>query len=289
MPLVAVPNVSEGGDPHVVALLAGAVELRARVLDVHSDNVHGRSVVTATGAAEELVGAMVELAAVAREHLDLRTHRGVHPRLGVLDVCPFVPYGDTTLEEAIGAARSAAGRIAATAGIPTYLYGAAARREKTTDLTNLRRGGLSSLARRALTDLPPDHGSSRISPSTGIACVGARGPLIAFNVWLDCPAGSAREIAAEVRTSGGGPPGIRALGFDMGEGRSQVSMNLPEPEVTGVDTAFVLVRKAAEERGCKPLRTEIVGLVPERHRPHPDAEAARLLDPPGRSLESAIR
>jgi glutamate formiminotransferase len=289
MALVAVPNVSEGTDLHVVDLLVRSVELRARVLDVQSDGIHGRSVVTATGSPEGLVEGMVGLAVAARENLDLQTHQGVHPRLGVLDVCPFVPHEDTTLEEAIEAAQSAGKAIADAAGIPVYLYGAAARRTETTHLADLRRGGLASLAQRALTNLPPDHGSPRISISTGVVCVGARGPLIAFNVWLNCPVHYAHEIAAEVRTSGGGPSGIRALGFDMGEGRSQVSMNLTQPESTSIGAAFAAVRNAADARGCEPLRTEIVGLVPERYRPHPDTEAARLLDPPGRSLESAIR
>jgi glutamate formiminotransferase / 5-formyltetrahydrofolate cyclo-ligase len=282
--LVMIPNVSEGRSENRLRALAAAVRKQgARVLDVHSDPVHNRSVLTVTGDDADLVNASSALALEASA-IDLTIHEGVHPRLGGLDVCPFVPHLDD-MRRAIAAAHAAGHAIAANANLPVYFYGAAALRQAAAELPRLRQGGLERLIRRARDGFTPDVGPQEIDPARGVVCVGARGPLIAFNVWLRADSATARNIAAAVRSSSGGQPGIRALGLRIDDSLSQVSMNLVDPEVTGIDAAFEAVRAAAAERGYEVHATEIVGLVPKRYMPDPDAQAARLLVTPGRCLD----
>lgn len=287
-PLIAVPNVSEGRRRHVIDDLSEAVvKAGARVLDVHRDAAHNRSVFTISGREEELVEAAPGLARACHV-LDLTTHSGVHPRLGVLDVFPFVIL-DEEPGALIACARRAATAIWEAARIPVYLYGEAALRQETSALPDIRAGGLARLRERAGRDLPPDVGSSPIDPRYGVVCVGARPPLIAFNVWLNAPHGVAQNIAARVRSRSGGSPGIRALGLELDSQKSQVSLNLTSPDVTGIDDAFAQVASWAKKEGASIIGTEIVGLPLERHLPDPKREAARLLMEPGRSLESVLR
>lgn len=285
--LLAVPNVSEGRDERRIAafsdVLTGA---DAHVLDVHSDEVHNRSVITLTAPAPVLPDALARLAASTR-YIDLTRHHGVHPRLGGLDVCPIVAH-DEPMVVAVEVARATAAAIGDAARLPVYLYGAAATRGETRELPSLRRGGLPGLIERARTGLRPDAGPAAIDPHRGVVCVGARSELIAFNIWIRGDMGAAQQLAAAVRSAGGGPPGIRALGFAMGEGRAQVSMNLVDPATTGIDDAFAAVAHAARDLDVVIEATEIVGLVRERYLPAPGNEAARLLIEPGRSLELAL-
>lgn len=284
--LVAVPNVSEGRDASRIAALAASVTASgARVLDVHTDAVHNRSVITAVADPAHLVAAMAALAR-ATTAIDLTAHSGAHPRLGALDVCPFVVDGDAA-SAAVAAARSAGAAIAETAGMPVYLYGLAATRPECESLPALRRGGLARLIERSETGLPPDFGSTPIDPRRGVVCVGARGPLIAFNVWLRADVLTARRIAARVRAALGGA-GVRTLGLDVGNGLTQVSMNLTDPDRAGVDVAYRAAAAGAAAEGAPVHGTELVGLPPERYLPAPDAEAARLLIEPGRSLERVL-
>ena len=286
-PLIAVPNVSEGRDAKVVEdLRVAPTRAGARVLDVHSDAIHNRSVFTLAGGEEELVNAAGELARACHV-IDLTTHTGVHPRLGALDIFPILVLDGPA--RAVAAADRAAATIWATAGFPVYLYGEAARRETTRNLPDIRTGGLDRLARRATEDLPPDVGDANFDPRWGVVCVGARPPLIAFNVWVEAPLETARQIAAGVRSRGGGPPGIRALGLPRDHKTSQVSLNLVAPEKTGIDRAFAEIARRAEAEGVVIRGTEIVGLPLERHLPDPKREAARLLIEPSRSLESVLR
>lgn len=288
MGLIAVPNISEGRRTGRIAAAVKTVESSgARVLDVHSDPVHNRSVLTVTAGAEGLRSSMAELAR-SLTYIDLRVHRGVHPRLGGLDVCPIVPFR-APMTEAVRLARMIGEKIADLAGLPVYFYGAAALRPETRELPDLRRGGLEGLIERADGGLVPDAGPCRIDPRYGVVCVGARTCLIAFNVWLDCDEATAKRIASKVRTTGGGPPGIRALGFAMeGRSSSQVAMNLTDPDATGIEAAFAAVAGAATEAGAALAGTEIIGLVPERYLPVPGGPATRLLKEPARSLESAL-
>ena len=215
--LVAVPNVSEGRDRTAIARLAESIEdAGGRVLDVHSDVVHNRTVFTAAGDGPTLVAAMAALARSACA-IDLTRHAGVHPRLGVLDVCPFV-VDDANVADVVDAARAAGAAIWEEAGIPVYLYGYAATRRECEHLPALRQGGTARLAERSETGLPPDFGTTPVDPRRGVACVGARDVLIAFNVWLRADAGAARSIAREVRSTLGSA-GVRALGLDLGNGQ----------------------------------------------------------------------
>ncbi|MFN2609095.1 MAG: glutamate formiminotransferase [Acidimicrobiales bacterium] len=234
--LECVVNVSEGRRPDVVAALAAAGG--RCLLDVHSDPHHHRTVLTLAGGAD-LEAAVAAVAAEAVRRLDLGDHVGAHPRLGVVDVVPFVPLGDATLADAVGAR----GRFATWAGadlaLPSFLYGP--------------ERSLPEVRRRAFVDLPPDAGPAEPHPSAGAACVGARGVLVAYNVWLAAGAdvAEAREVAAAVRG-----PSVRALGLDVG-GRAQVSMNLLDPGLVGPAAAFDAVAARARVAGA-----ELVGLVP---------------------------
>jgi glutamate formiminotransferase len=284
MTLLAVPNVSEGRSPVRIRGFADAVTATgARVLDVHSDAVHNRTVLTVAGPTTNVEAAMLALC-VACSYIDLTRHEGVHPRLGGLDVCPIVPH-EATMEEAVAAAHRVGKIIHARTGLPVYFYGDAALRKATRLLPDLRRGGLTTLMKRAENDLPPDLGDG-IDKRRGVVCVGARGLLIAFNVVLEAPFEVARRVASGVRASAGGLPGVRALAFPLEGGRVQVSMNLGDPDATGIDRAFGEIARQARSEGASIVGTEIIGLVPERFLPK--GEAARLLLKPSRSLESVL-
>lgn len=288
MSLIAVPNVSEGRDAALLGKFKESIKSAgALLLDVHSDEVHNRAVFTASGSDSELIDAMTRLAQACLA-IDFASHRGVHPRLGPLDVCPFVPQS-TDMERAVDAARAAAKSISSSTGIPVYLYGAAAFREETRSLPSIRSGGLEELVRRAAQGLGPDVGPQEIDPQRGVVCVGARPPLIAFNIWLRGSGAAAEAVAARVRTAGGGPEGIRALGWSMSESLAQVSMNLVAPDQTGIDRAWDEVARWCRHENLDIVATELVGLVPERYLPDPNKEAARLLIEPGRSLETALQ
>jgi glutamate formiminotransferase / 5-formyltetrahydrofolate cyclo-ligase len=287
MVLIAVPNLSEGTDPEMLRSLRVAVHRGgARVLDVHTDAVHNRSVLTLTGTSEELVDSLSRLGAAAAA-IDMKTHTGVHPRLGGLDVCPIVPHSEP-MQLAIETAHRTGRAIAERAGTPVYFYGYAASRPEARELPALRKGGLKTLQRRAEEGFSPDAGPAHIDSSRGVVCVGARDVLIAFNVWITAQASEAKQISARIRESAGGLPGVRALGLAVAPRVGQVSMNLTRPDVVGIDEAFEATSRAAREVGAEILATEIVGLVPRRFMPDTDAQAARLLMKPGRSLESAL-
>ena len=286
MRFLAIPNISEGRDhARIASLVRGIEAAHARVLDVHSDEVHHRTVITAAGSPEELVAAMAALAEGCLA-MDLREHDGVHPRVGVLDVCPIVPL-DAPIEAAVELAHQTGEAIARRAGLPVYFYDDASPRVPQLDLPSIRRGGLATLAKRARASFPPDLGGRAIDPAHGVVCIGARGTLIAFNVFIDANIETARAIASAIRTAAAG--NLRTLGLDMGDGTAQVSMNLVAPVELGVDAAFQLVAAQAAKAHANIVATELVGLVPERFQPDPKGKAARLLVKPGRSLEAALR
>jgi glutamate formiminotransferase len=290
MTFIAVPNLSEGRDDLLIARFAEAAA-EATVLDLHRDTDHNRTVLTMAGEESELVAGLTALASAALA-IDLTAHDGIHPWVGALDVCPIVPLGEVseaTLRDAARVADGVGRRIGLEVGLPVYLYGSAAKREETRSLPLLRSGGLAALRERAARGLVPDYGPLEIDVRSGVVCVGARGPLIAFNVMLDTDVEIARRIAARVRSRSGGPHGIRALGLWLdSKNLAQVSMNLVEPERTGIDQAFDAVANEAEVRGVTIVGTELIGLPPARFMPDPKCEAARLLIEPGRSLEEAM-
>ncbi len=287
MPLIAVPNVSEGRDGERIRKMADALRATgASLLDVHSDPLHHRSVFTLTAAERALPAVLTRLAVHSLE-IDLTLHTGVHPRLGGLDVCPIVPH-DHPMQRAVDTAHAVGASIYAATDLPVYFYGKAATRAESRELPDIRRGGLERLIRRAVAELPPDLGHD-IDPRRGVVCVGARETLIAFNVQLRADMPITRSIAASIRASRGGPPGVRALAFPIDDDVFQISMNLTRPQLTGIDAAFDAVDELARGFGAEVLSTEIVGLVPARYLPDPKRQAARLLKQPDRCLEARMR
>lgn len=265
--LECVPNVSEGRDRRAVERLAEAVRATpgVRLVDVHMDPDHHRSVLTFLGAPGDVERAAVSLAAAVARSVDMRAHRGIHPRLGALDVLPFVPLRALTMAEAVEIARRAGRAIALAHDLPVYFYGAAATSPARRLLPAIRAGEYEGLPEK-LADPAwrPDAGPARFNPRLGATAVGARAPLVAFNVWLDSPdVQVARAIARVVRESSGGLPGVQALGVPLARrGLVQVSMNLLDYRRTSLARAFDAVEAEASRRGVAVRRGELVGLAP---------------------------
>jgi glutamate formiminotransferase / 5-formyltetrahydrofolate cyclo-ligase len=287
LPLESVPNVSEGRDAATVAALAAAFSSGgARLLDVHSDPDHHRSVFTIVGGDAAIVESLVTGIAGSVERIDLRRHDGVHPRVGAADVVPIVPLRPVDMERAKSVALTVAARVGDELGLPVFLYGesAAGRRP-----AFFRRGGPDELQRRVdAGELAPDFGPSRLDPAAGAVLVGARRPLVAFNVDLATDdVDVARAVAAGVRESSGGLPGVQALGLLLARsGRAQVSMNLLDIDKTPLHEVVARVRAEAEARGVEVAGGELVGLLPGSVVAQA-ATAALALDelPPDRVLE----
>jgi len=260
-PLESVPNFSEGRDRATIDALAEALGGSARLLDVHADADHNRSVFTLVGSAEELVAALLTGIACARELIDLRRHEGAHPRIGVADVVPVVALEPDDLERARSAALVLAERVGVELGLPVFLYGELAAGRGP---AFFRRGGLEELGRRLEGgELRPDFGPARLDDRAGGVLIGARQPLIAFNVNLRGSLEAAREIAAVVRERGGGFPGVRALGFELpSAGLVQVSMNVEEPEAAPLHEIVERIEREAAARGAEVAGSELVGLMP---------------------------
>jgi len=260
-PLESVPNFSEGRDRATIDALAEALGSRARLLDVHADEDHNRSVFTLVGSEDELVEALLLGIACARERIDLRRHEGAHPRIGAADVVPLVALVPEDLGRAREAALRLAERVGGELGLPTFLYG-----ELGADRgpAFFRRGGPEELQRRIdAGDVTPDFGPARLDERAGGVLVGARRPLIAFNVNLRGSLDAAREIAGLVRERDGGFPGVRALGLDLPRtGLVQVSMNVEDFEAAALHEIVARVEQAAAERRAEVVGSELVGLMP---------------------------
>ena len=263
-----VPNVSEGRRPEIVHALRTAVaSVRgATLLDYSSDPSHNRSVFTLVGEADALHGAVLRLVDVAVRHIDLRTtDRGAHPRIGAVDVVPFIPLAGSVMADCVTLAQDTARSIADTFGVPVYLYEEAATRPERQRLESIRRGEFEGLAARMRTaEWQPDYGPSTPHLSAGATVVGARRPLIAFNVDLESATlDDARHIASVVRESSGGLRSVKALGLWLPHrGRAQVSMNLTDFTTTSVAVAFDAVVQAATARGVGVRESELIGLIP---------------------------
>jgi glutamate formiminotransferase len=259
-----VPNFSEGRDQAVLDALVAAVARHAvHVLDVQRDPDHHRSVITFAGAPDVVSQAMLSAAAAAVSLISLERHQGVHPRLGAVDVVPFVPVHDMTLAECAELARDFGRRAAVELDMPVYLYEAAALRPERRALPLVRGTGYEWLKTAIAHDssLTPDFGPSRIGPA-GAMIVGARRPLIAFNLYLStADIQIARSIAQAIRERDGGLPGVRALGLMVGV-RAQVSCNLVDFRRTTLTTLAESVRREATSRGVSVVETELVGLAP---------------------------
>jgi glutamate formiminotransferase len=262
--LEAVPNVSEGRDPALIEAIGSAFARHAMLLDVHSDADHHRSVFTLAGPDEALVSSLVEGVAVAVELVDLRRHTGVHPRVGAADVVPLVPLVPGELDRAAVAARTVAARIGGELGLPVFLYGEVGSGRRP---AFFRRGGLDELRRRVdAGELVPDEGPSRVDARSGAVLVGARHVLVAYNLDLATDdVAVAMSIAAAVRESTSGMPGLQAIGLQLtGSGRLQVSMNVIDLERAPVHEVVERVRREAASHGVAVVAGELVGLVPER-------------------------
>jgi len=262
LPLESVPNVSEGRDAAAVAAIGEAFGGVARLLDVHADADHHRSVFTVVGGEDALIDALLNGIRRARELIDLRRHAGVHPRIGAVDVVPIVPIAPGDLQRAADAALLLAERIGGDLALPVFLYGEVGGGRGP---AFFRRGGTAELARRLRDgELAPDFGPGALDPAAGGVIVGARRPLIAFNVNLRSEdVEVAKVIASVVRESGGGFPGVRALGLALPlAGCVQVSMNVEDWEAAALHEIVARVSEEAERRGVGVIGSELVGVMP---------------------------
>jgi glutamate formiminotransferase len=278
-----VPNFSEGRRPAVIDAIVAAFRDRPGVhlLDSRADPDHNRLVVSLVGDPVPLQEVLLDAARTAVQMIDLRKHRGAHPRIGAVDVVPFVPVRNITLEECVLIAREFAGRFARELHVPVYLYEAAALRADRRNLEHVRKGQFEALVSEGMAgeDRAPDAGPGAVHPSAGATAVGARPFLVAFNVNLESrDIEAARAIARKIRTSGGGLPNVKAVGISLeARGMVQVSINLTDYRITPIERVFAAVRDEAGRLGIEIAASEIYGLVP----------AAALIDAARASLKLA--
>ncbi len=262
LPLEAVPNFSEGRDRATIDAIGEALAARARLLDVHSDEDHNRSVYTLVGSEEELLAALLAGIACARERIDLRRHEGAHPRIGAADVVPLVPIREADTKRARTAALELARRVGEELALPVFLYADLAPGRGP---AFFRRGGPDELQRRIdAGELAPDFGPALLDERVGGVLVGARPPLIAFNVNMDGDdLDAAREVARSVRERDGGLPGVRALGLRLPRaGHVQVSLNVEDSTASPLHEVVAAVQREATARGLHVTGAELVGLLP---------------------------
>ena len=289
-----VPNVSEGRRTAVIDQLAAAIGETpgATLLDVSADPSHNRSVFTAVGTRDALLMATIRLVDVAVTHIDMRTHIGEHPRIGAVDVVPYIPLDGETMSECVQLAHDAGREIAARFGVPIYFYERAATRPERSRLEVVRRGQFEGLAARMQDPAwTPDAGPALPHPTAGATAIGARMPLIAFNVDLEgATLDDAKHIAAAVRESSGGLRYVKALGLWLPHRqRAQVSMNLTDYTQTPLVTGFDAVAAAAALRGVQVHESELIGLIPAGALAGITPERVRLLGfDPSRILETRM-
>ena len=287
--LEAVPNFSEGRDlgwiKELVQVIAGE---GTEVIDWTADRDHHRSVVTYLGDPRSVEAASIAAARFAIEGIDLRTHEGIHPRIGALDVLPFVPVHDLTMDSAVESAWRVAGRLAAE-GVPVYLYGEAfhGRTPPRADLSlaSIRRGGFEALRGGFPEDREPDLAApqwpGKPHPTAGVTCVGARRVMLAWNVFVEGLSLDALKVIAEgLRESGGGFRHLRVLGLELPESeRLQISMNLEDPEATSPYDVFDAIEERVEAGGGRVIETEVIGMIPDPLVLPAAADRFRLLNP----------
>ncbi len=289
-PLLFAPNFSEGRSERVIDSIGETLGSRGRLLDVHFDPEHNRSVFTLCGQPNSLTAAALAGAEQALELIDLRGYQGLHPHIGALDVCPFVWLSEAARPAARAAAADAADRIAEL-GIPVFLYGELSSSQERRERAFFRRGGPAELARRmADGELAPDLGPAEPHPSAGATLVTARPPLVAFNLELDTPNPEiARAVAERLRESGGGLPGVRALGLPLQRERTQVSMNVHDANAAPLASVVAEVKRLAAEHGARPIAAELVGLAPQvALEGYPDDPPIRGFDPDRHLIERVV-
>ncbi len=264
-----VPNFSEGRDASVISAIRDRIAAVSgvSVLHVTSDAWHNRSVITFVAPAHVMVDAAIAAIRAARDHIDLTRHSGVHPRIGAVDVVPFIPLDGATMDDCIVIARTVGERVGEELGIPVYLYERAATQPARRNLADVRRGGFETLREVIATDpdRAPDFGPPHAHPTAGAVAIGARPFLVAFNAYIGdaTKLPIAKAVARAVRESSGGLPALKALGLEV-DGQAQVSMNLVDIERTPLSVAYAAVEREARALGADIEWTEIIGLVPER-------------------------
>ena len=267
MLIECVPNVSEGRRAEVISEMAGTIRgvPGVRLLDHSSDSSHNRSVFTLVGDPVGVERAVLALFERAIATIDLRSHKGEHPRLGAVDVVPFIPIEGVTMAECVALAKNVGAEVASRFGVPVYLYEEASSSPARKNLEDIRRGEFEGLAgKMASLEWTPDFGPTAPHPSAGASVIGARMPLIAYNINLATDRlDVAKKIAAAIRQSSGGFRYVKAAGFLLQErGIVQVSMNLTNYEKTPIFRVFETVKREAERYGVSILESEIVGLAP---------------------------
>ncbi len=261
--LESVPNVSEGRNASAVAAIAEAFSgAGARMLDTHVDGDHNRAVITLVGDDSGVEEGLVAGIDEARRRIDLQTHEGVHPRVGAADVVPVVPLAPADLGRAVDVALAVGSRVGDELGLPVFLYGEVGDGRRP---AFFRRGGPGELQRRVdAGELEPAFGPRRVDPAAGAVLLGVRAPLVAFNLELRGTLDVARDVAAAVRESSGGLPGVQALGLRLGAGRIQVSTNVVDLDATPPHVMVERIVAEAAARGAEVGRGELVGLLPAR-------------------------
>lgn len=275
-----VPNVSEGRRSDVIERLAKSIRdvPGVRLLDQTSDIDHNRSVFTFAGDADAVTGAAHALITAAYLEIDMRSHKGEHPRLGAVDVVPFVPLAGVTMDDCVALAHRFGREVAQRHQVPVYFYARAAMRPERVRLPDIRKPQYEGLAALFATTHTPDAGPAVLHERAGAVVVGARPPLIAFNIELDtADVKIAKRIAKEIRESSGGLPAIQALGFELTDPpRAQVSMNLLDTTQTSLATVWHEVERRANDAGVPILRGELIGLLPLDAALQVTAEALKL-------------
>jgi glutamate formiminotransferase / 5-formyltetrahydrofolate cyclo-ligase len=289
-PLLAVPNVSEGRDRALIEALEGAFSAGVALLDRHSDRDHNRTVLTLAGEPAALRTALVRGAAEAVRSIDIDAHEGAHPAIGALDVCPLVWASPEDRDAARDAALAVAGEIG-DLGVPVFLYGELATGPDRVERAFFRDGGPAKLRRRMEAgELRPDRGPDLPHRSAGATLVSARPPLGAFNVELGgADRELARAVAAELRESGGGLPGVRAIGLLLAGGRVQVSTNVHDPVAVPLGAVVERIRELAAPRGAWPVGAELIGLIPAAALAgYPEDVPIRDFDPDRQTIEARL-
>jgi glutamate formiminotransferase / 5-formyltetrahydrofolate cyclo-ligase len=278
-----VPNFSEGRNQETIDALAQAISRTAgvKLLDVSADVDHNRCVLTFMASPERIIDGALAVAEEALRRIDLRHHEGIHPRIGAVDVVPFIPFAEASMAEAVAVAHRFGREFAKKTGVPVYFYGEAALQASRRQLPDIRRGGYEGLeAKLKEPDWYPDAGEPVFHDQWGATAVGARIPLVAFNVNLDSTDLTlAREIACAVRESSGGFPAVKAIGLFLAtKNKVQVSMNLTDYRQTSLRTAYDFIKKQARSRGVDVLHSELIGLLPREALHDVTPEYLKLID-----------
>jgi len=290
-----VPNFSEGRNLQTVEALAAIVRNVSgiKLLDVSADADHNRCVLTFIGSPERIVEGAMAVSEEALARIDMRYHEGIHPRIGAVDVVPFIPLGDASMSDAVAAAHRFGREFAAKTAVPVYFYGEAALHADRKQLPAVRRGGYEGLEERFKNPVwCPDAGAPVFHVQWGATAVGARIPLVAFNVNLNSTdIDLARAIACSVRESNGGFPAVKAIGlFLKSKNCVQVSMNLTDFRVTSIRMVFDFIEAMARTHGVDVLHSELIGLLPKEALRDATPEYLKLLDfTEDRIIESHLR